>query len=71
MSDLGFWNLAQADPEATALIDPNEVIYSRGQLLAESNQMVHGLRTLGVEPGDTIAVMMPNCKDFLVAYLAC
>lgn len=71
MSDLGFWNLAQSDPDAPALIDPNEVIYSRGQLLAEANQMVHGLRTLGVETGDTIALMMPNCKDFLVTYLAC
>ena len=33
MSDLGFWNLAQSDPDAPALIDPNEVIFSRGQLL--------------------------------------
>jgi hypothetical protein len=25
MSDLGFWNLAQADPGATALIEPRTI----------------------------------------------
>lgn len=71
MSELGFWNLAQANPDAPALIDPEENIYSRGDLLAEANRMVGGLRDLGVNTGDTVALMMPNCKDFIVSYIAC
>lgn len=71
MSALGFWNLAQSAPDAPALIDPDEVQYTRGELLAEANRMVHGLRELGLEVGDTVAIMMPNCKDFIVTYLAC
>ena len=73
MSDLelGFWNLAQSKPDAPALIDPSETLYTRGDLLAESNRMVHGLRALGLTTGDTVAIMMPNCREFLVSYLAC
>src|SRR5438128_400183 len=26
------------------------------------------LRTVGVEPGDRVAVMLPNCPEFLFAY---
>ncbi len=71
MSDLGFWNLAQSDPDFIALIDPDEVAFSRGQLLAEANQMANGFRAMGLGVGDTVAMMMPNGKDFLVCYLAC
>ena len=71
MSELGFWNLAQSNPDALALVDPDEKLHTRGELLTEANQMVHGLRSLGLQEGDTIAIMLPNCKEFIVAYLAC
>ena len=71
MSEFGFWNLAQAAPDATALIDPDENRYSRGDLLKEANQLANGLRALGLQTGDTVALMMPNCKEFIVSYLAC
>ena len=71
MSDIGFWNLAQQAPEKVALIDPQEKSWTRGQLLSQCNQLVHGLRSLGLEVGDSVAVVLPNCKEFYVAYLAC
>ncbi|MEH6550188.1 MAG: acyl-CoA synthetase [Pseudomonadales bacterium] len=71
MSELGFWNLAQAEPDKLALIDPQENLWTRGQLLSECNQMVHGFRSMGLQVGDTVAIIMPNCKEFLVTYLAC
>ena len=71
MSQLGFWNLAQTDPDALALIDPDETHHSRGDLLNEANQLANGLRSLGLKTGDTVALMMPNCKEFIVSYLAC
>ena len=71
MSDIGFWNLAQQSPDKVALIDPQEQTWSRGQLLSQCNQLVHGLRSLGLEVGDSVAVVLPNCKEFYIVYLAC
>jgi long-chain acyl-CoA synthetase len=35
------------------------------------NQAVHGLRSLGVYAGDTIAVVAGNCNDWFVTAIAC
>ena len=51
MAELGFWNLAQANPGAFALADPNGRDWTRGELLAEANKIAHGLRSLGLETG--------------------
>ncbi len=44
MAEMGFWSFAQADPEKFALADPNGRDWTRGELLAESNKIAHGLR---------------------------
>jgi fatty-acyl-CoA synthase len=36
----------------------------------EVNQMAHALVGLGVQPGDRVAVMLPNCLEFLVGLCA-
>jgi len=70
MNDLGFWNYAQRNPAALALVDPDEIRCTRGELLAECNRLVHGLRALGLGTGDAVAVIMPNCREFIAVYLA-
>src|SRR5215212_404666 len=55
-----FWTRAEADPHHVTLIDPTDREVSAGELLASVNQVVHGLRALGLEPGDSIAAMLPN-----------
>ena len=50
MPELGFWSIAQDDPEKLALVDPDEREVRAGELLASSNQVVHGLRAAGLEP---------------------
>src|SRR5260221_6447164 len=52
MTDLGFWNVAQADPSHLALVDPDGTEHAAGDLLAAVNQVVHGLRALRLQPGD-------------------
>ena len=64
MSELGFWNFAQQSPEKLALVDPTEREWTRGELLAEANQIAHGLRALGLDQGDCVAVVMENCAEF-------
>src|SRR5437762_11144643 len=68
--DLGFWAIAQADPERPALVDPDEQPISAGELLASCNQLVHGLRAMGLQPGDAIAMLLPNCAEVFELYLA-
>ena len=67
---LGFWNFAQQQPEALALVDPDEKHWSRGELFSLCNQIVHGLRAQGLEQGDVVAALLPNCAQFSALNLA-
>ncbi|GIH68861.1 acyl-CoA synthetase [Sphaerimonospora thailandensis] len=70
MGSLGFWRLAQADPDWIAAVDPDGTRYPAGELLARANRLVHGLRGLGLRPGDGICGLTPNGVDGLTLYLA-
>ena len=41
---------------------------SYGQLLEQVNRCAAGLQTLGLRKGDRLALMMPNCPQFVIAY---
>ncbi|MCA1833363.1 MAG: acyl-CoA synthetase [Actinomycetota bacterium] len=66
----GFWVAAQTDPEHLALVEPDGTEHSAARLLASCNQVVHGLRALGFDPGDTVAAMLPNGAAIIELYLA-
>ncbi|SDK29705.1 long-chain acyl-CoA synthetase [Nonomuraea maritima] len=66
----GFWRLAESDPEWVAAVDPDGTEHRAGDLLARANRLVHGLRDLGLEPGDGVCGLVPNGADGLVLYLA-
>ena len=70
MSELGFWNNAAADPQHLALVDADGREVGADELLASCNQMVHGLRSLGLEPGDAVAMVLPNSVEVFELYLA-
>ena len=70
MGDLGFWRVAEADPERIALVDPDGNEHTAGELLAGANRMAHGLRALGLARGDTVATLLPNSIAMLEVYLA-
>ncbi|MBT4965278.1 MAG: AMP-binding protein [Alphaproteobacteria bacterium] len=44
----------------------NELTY--GQLRQRAREVAHGLRTRGVAPGDTVAIMLPTGLDFFYAF---
>ncbi|HSO95540.1 MAG TPA: acyl-CoA synthetase [Acidimicrobiia bacterium] len=67
---LGFWAIAEADPDRLALVDPDGVEVSSGELLATANQLVHGLREIGLEAGDAVAMLLPNSREIFELYLA-
>jgi long-chain acyl-CoA synthetase len=70
MGDLGFWALAQEDPDYLALITPDGSQVRAGELLGHANQLVHALRSHGVEKGDVVATLLPNCTEMIEVYLA-
>ncbi|MDY0007579.1 MAG: acyl-CoA synthetase [Spongiibacteraceae bacterium] len=70
MANLGFWHLAQQNGDALALVDPCGRELSRAQLLSEANRIVHGLRALGLGTGDVVAIIAPNCWEFIATNLA-
>ena len=70
MADHGFWNYAQRNPAALALVDPDGREWTRGELFAECNRLVHGLRAQGLAKGDCIAAVLPNGAQAITLYLA-
>ncbi len=70
MGENGFWRLAQKDPDAVALVLPDGIAVSRGDLLSRANQIVHGLRSLGLGVGDSLAVVLPNGLPMVELYFA-
>jgi long-chain acyl-CoA synthetase len=69
MGDLGFWRLAEAEPERLALVGPDGTERTAGELLAAANRAAHGLRNLGLEAGDTVALLLPNGIELIELYL--
>ena len=70
MADHGFWNYAQKNPAALALVDADGRESARGELLAAANRIVHGLRALGLGKGDCVAAVLPNDPSLIELYLA-
>jgi long-chain acyl-CoA synthetase len=70
MTQYAFWKLAEEEPSRVAVIDADGKEVTAGELLRASNQIVHGLRALGLSPGDTIAVMLTNEVAMLELYMA-
>ena len=70
MGDLGFWALAQEDPDHLALITPEGTSVTAGELLGHANQVVHALRAQGVGQGDVVATVLPNGPEMIEVYLA-
>ncbi len=70
MADHGFWNHAQRNPAALALVDAEGGTRTRGELHAAANRIVHGLRALGLGKGDCVAAVLPNDPALLELYLA-
>jgi long-chain acyl-CoA synthetase len=60
---------AAAHPDRPALViaDTGEVL-TYGELDQASNRMAHLFRSLGLKPGDRIAILLKNSLDFPIAY---
>ena len=55
---------ALAHPERPALVD-GEVRLTYGALSARANRLAHGMRALGIGPGDRVAIMLHNSHHYI------
>src|SRR5882762_2851938 len=66
------WPVADATPEATALVDSESGLQlGYRQLLQRADACGIRLRELGLAPGDRVVVQLPNGWEFVVLTLAC
>lgn len=56
-------------PRRTATVFYGKTLSYR-ELEAKVNQFAHGLRDLGVQPGDRVQIVLPNTPQFIIAYYA-
>ena len=68
---LGFWYVAEDHPEIPAIVaSPSGLTLSFGELAGRAHQLVHALRSLGIEAGDVLAYALPNDADIVMWQLA-
>ena len=60
MSELGFYRFANSHPDEIAIVEPSEKIWTRGELLAKTNQLTHALREFGVKSLSLIHISEPT-----------
>src|SRR5438128_2962772 len=65
-----FWSRADKHPQHVAVVDTDARHITAGELLANVNQLSHGLRSLGLRRGDSLAAMLPNSSEAIEVYLA-
>jgi acyl-CoA synthetase (AMP-forming)/AMP-acid ligase II len=57
-------------PQKTAIYYKNESL-TYSQLDIRSTKLANGLLALGLQPGDRVGVLLPNCPDYIVFAIAC
>lgn len=64
---------AKIEPERVHLIlqdeNGNEKTITYGDLYLKSKALALSFQSLGIEPGDTIALMLPTCEDFFYCFM--
>ncbi len=68
---MGFWKIAEADPGHLAVVTPEYDEYTFGDVAELTNQIVHGLRALGLTRGDQVTTVLPNGFHQVAITLAC
>jgi long-chain acyl-CoA synthetase len=65
---IGIQHFAQRNPNATSLIAPNGREWTRGELCELANRIARALRTSGIVEGKAIAIIAPNCAEYVAIY---
>ncbi|KWX57763.1 class I adenylate-forming enzyme family protein [Mycobacterium sp. NAZ190054] len=69
LPELVAWQ-ARQDPLAEAVRDSAGTTLTRAELVSRSHQLAVAMRSLGLEPGDRVAVLAKNHAEYAAIYLA-
>jgi long-chain acyl-CoA synthetase len=61
---------AKEHPQRAAILFEGKVI-SFEELNKNVNRLANGLKSLGIEKGDRVAIMLPNIPEFVYIFMAC
>jgi long-chain acyl-CoA synthetase len=67
---VGIWAHAAVHPERPAFVEAGGRQVAAATLVAEANAIAHGWRSIGLQPGDTIAAVLGNRVELMTTYLA-
>jgi long-chain acyl-CoA synthetase len=67
---IGLWNIADESPDHKAVVDPDGGVVTYRELAERADQFGRGFQELGLVPGDTVVMAMPNSADLLALYFA-
>ena len=70
MNEYGFRHFASRESGAAAIIELDDTTWSRGALLELADGIARGFVAAGLVPGDVLAIVAPNCAEYVAAYLA-
>jgi long-chain acyl-CoA synthetase len=68
VASTGLWNIAREQPDLTAVVDPDgrEVTYA--ELAAAADRYGRGFQAMGLSPGDSVVLLLPNGIDLVSVY---
>jgi len=69
-AEIGLWNIAKTQSSRTAIVEPDGRALTYGELAAEADRIGRGFRELGLQPGDSVATLLPNGADLVAVYFA-
>ena len=59
---------AALDPDRPALFSGHDCVADYGRFAAQARAVAGWLRARGVQAGDRVAILLPNCPDYLIAF---
>ena len=65
------WWIAEDHPDQPAILASPSGTRTFGELAGGAHQLVHALRSLGVQPGAAVAAMLPNGVEIVECSMAC
>src|SRR5215831_5772414 len=70
--DLSIYNCQKYGPFKSLIYEDAEEVreYTNVEIAREATQLAVGLRSLGIEKGDRVIVMMINCPEVIISYQA-
>ncbi|MFI7675463.1 acyl-CoA synthetase [Actinophytocola sp. NPDC049390] len=68
MASTGLWNIAREQPDLTAVVEPDGRQATYAELAAAADRYGRGFQAMGLAPGDSVVLLLPNGIDLASVY---